>query len=65
VFDGKNFPVTGIWWGGVSEVEGSDIHVLRNNIASQLLPKILMIGRKKDLTDEEEKSPSPEVYTQA
>jgi hypothetical protein len=46
--DGEIIPVTGIKWKGPNQVEGSDFHVLRNNMPSQPLTRILLIERKPE-----------------
>jgi len=46
--DGEVIPVISIKWKGPNQVEGSDFHVLRNNIPSQPLARILEIERKPE-----------------
>jgi hypothetical protein len=45
---GEIIPVITIKWKGLNEVEGSDFHVLRNNIPSQPLTRILLIERNPE-----------------
>jgi len=44
--NGQKFPVTSIRWEGRDQVEGSDVHILRNEVPLPPLTKILKVNRE-------------------